>query len=46
MGFFNILPYLAWAVSAALLLWILVDAFSVSKQYDEDFLMSSREGEE
>lgn len=46
MGFFNILTYLAWAISAILLVWIVVDAFSVSKQYDEDFLMSSREGDE
>jgi hypothetical protein len=46
MGLFDILPYLAWAVSAALLIWIVADAFSVSKQYDEDYLMSSREGEE
>ena len=46
MDFFDVLSYLAWAVSAILLLWVLVDAFSVSKQYDEEFLMSSREGEE
>jgi hypothetical protein len=46
MDFMDILSYLAWAVAAILLIWIVVDAFSVSKQYDEDFLMSSREGEE
>ena len=46
MDFLDILSYLAWAISAILLLWIVVDAFSVSKQYDEEFLMSSREGEE
>lgn len=46
MDFLDILSYLAWAIAAILLLWIVVDAFSVSKQYDEDFLMSSREGEE
>jgi hypothetical protein len=46
MGLFDILPYLAWAISAALLLWIVADAFSVSKQFDEEFLMSSREGDE
>lgn len=46
MDFLDILSYLAWVVAAILLLWIVADAFSVSKQYDEDFLMSSREGEE
>lgn len=46
MDFLDVLSYLAWAASAMLLLWIVVDAMSVSKQYDEEFLMSSREGEE
>ncbi len=46
MDFYDVISYLAWAVSAILLLWIVVDAVSVSKQYDEEFLMSSREGEE
>lgn len=46
MGFFDILPYLAWTISIVLLGWIVADAFRVSKQYDEEFLMSSREGDE
>ncbi|MEO8418827.1 MAG: hypothetical protein ABI475_08900 [Methylophilaceae bacterium] len=46
MDFLDVLSYLAWGVAAILLLWIVVDALSVSKQYDEEFLMSSREGEE
>jgi len=46
MVFFDILPYAAWAISAALLGWIVFDALRVSKKYDEEFLMSSREGEE
>ncbi len=46
MDFIDVLSYLAWGVAAILLLWIVVDAVSVSKQYDEEFLMSSREGEE
>ncbi len=46
MDFLDVLSYLAWGVSTILLLWIVVDAVSVSKQYDEEFLMSSREGEE
>lgn len=46
MSLFDVLPYAAWAMAAALLIWIVADAFSVSKQYDEEFLMSSREGDE
>ena len=46
MSLFNVLPYLAWVITAALLIWIVADAFSVSKQYDEEYLMSSREGDE
>ena len=46
MGFWNILMYLAWGLSAIMLVWIVVDAFMVSAQYDEEYLMSSREGGE
>ncbi len=46
MNFWDILSYAAWIIAAVLLIWIVVDAISVSKQYDEEFLMSSREGEE
>ena len=46
MGFWNILMYLAWGLSAIMLVWIVVDAFMVSSQYDEEYLMSSREGGE
>lgn len=46
MSLFDVLPYLAWAIAAALLIWIVADAFRVSKQFDEEFLMSSREGDE
>ena len=46
MGFWNILMYVAWAVSAVMLAWMVVDAFMVSSQYDEEYLMSSREGGE
>ncbi len=46
MNIWDILTYAAWIISAILLIWIVVDAISVSKQYDEEFLMSSREGEE
>ena len=46
MGFWNILMYTAWGVSAIMLVWMVVDAFMVSSQYDEEYLMSSREGAE
>lgn len=46
MGFWDILMYAAWSVSAILLAWIVIDAFMVSTQYDEEYLMSSREGAE
>lgn len=46
MGFWNILMYAAWGVSAILLTWMVVNAFMVSSQYDEEYLMSSREGAE
>ena len=46
MNIWDILSYAAWIISAMLLIWIVVDAISVSQQYDEEFLMSSREGDE
>ena len=46
MGFWNILVYAAWSISAILLAWMVIDAFMVSSQYDEEYLMSSREGGE
>jgi len=39
-----IAEWAAWALSAYLLLWILLDAIRVSREHDEDFLLSSREG--
>lgn len=44
MNFWQLLSYAAWIVSGLLFLWMLVDMVSVAKAYDEDFLMSSREG--
>lgn len=46
MGLWNILVYAAWGLSAILLAWMVIDALMVSSQYDEDYLMSSREGAE
>lgn len=44
MNFWQLLSYAAWIVSALLFLWMLADLTRVAKEYDEDFLMSSREG--
>jgi hypothetical protein len=46
MDFWDVLSYAAWALSALFLAWILWDAFKVAREYGEDFLLSSREGEE
>ncbi len=46
MGFWDILVYVTWSLSATMLIWMLVDAFMISSQYDEAYLMSSREGSE
>jgi len=46
MNLWDMLSNAAWIISAALLIWIVKDAISVSQQYDEEFLMSSREGDE
>lgn len=46
MSFWDVLTYVAWSLSAIMLVWMVVDAFMVSSQYDEEFLMSSREGED
>ena len=44
MDLWDILSYAAWGLAAYLLLWVLLDAFRVSREYDEDLLLSSREG--
>ena len=41
MTFINI----GWALSAALLLWMVYDWFRTDTRYSEDVLTSSREGE-
>lgn len=40
----TILEYLAWAGAAALLVSMIVDALRVEREYDEDTLLSSKEG--
>ncbi len=44
MIWWDILSYAAWIISGLLLLWILADAISVSREFDEELLVSSREG--
>ena len=44
MNFWQLLSYAAWGISGLLLFWMLADMVRVAKEYDEDFLMSSREG--
>ncbi|MFN0317573.1 MAG: hypothetical protein ACKVQA_21315 [Burkholderiales bacterium] len=46
MNVWTLLNYAAWIVSILLFGWMILDAIAVNKQYEEDFLMSSREGEE
>jgi hypothetical protein len=46
MALWDILSWASWIVSVLLFAWMIFDAFSVSQKYSEDFLMSSREGEE
>ncbi len=44
MDMWDILSYAAWGISALLLLYIVFDAITVSLKFDEEFLLSSREG--
>lgn len=41
----TLLEYAAWAASAVLLLWMVMDAVRIGRDFDEDVLLSSREGE-
>jgi hypothetical protein len=43
MDFFDFLSIFCWIVSGLLFLYMLVDFFRVNKEYDEEFLLSSRE---
>ena len=44
MNFWIVLEYSAWAISAALMGWMLTDAIRVGRQFSEDVLLSSEEG--
>jgi hypothetical protein len=45
MGFWNYIDYAAWAISAVLVAWMLIDWIKVDSKFSEDVLTSSREGE-
>jgi hypothetical protein len=45
MAIWQMLEWAAWGVSAALLLWMVLDAARVGRDFSEDVLLSSREGE-
>ncbi len=44
MDFWDIFEYAAWAVSALIFFWMITDTLRVNREYDEDMLLSSREG--
>ena len=45
MNSFQLLEYVAWALSAILGLWMLFDMIKTNRTYTEDILTSSKEGE-
>jgi hypothetical protein len=40
----SVLEWIAWALSAVMLLWMVLDAWKVGQNYSEEQLLSSREG--
>lgn len=44
MALWQLATYVAWVLSALILGWILFDLIRVGREYDEDFLLSAREG--
>ena len=44
MDMWNVFEYSAWLIAGALLLWMLVDAARVGREFSEDVLLSSEEG--
>ena len=45
MDFWNLLEYAAWIISVGLLGWMAIDALRINRDYNEDLLTSSREGD-
>ena len=44
MNVWQILEWAAWALSALMLLWMVIDAWRVGQQFSEETLLSSKEG--
>lgn len=40
MNVVQLLEYAAWIISAVLVVWMVTDAAKVSREYDEDYLIS------
>ena len=45
MDFWNILEYVAWALSAIFAIYLVVDLVRIDSRYSNELLTSSREGE-
>ena len=45
MDLWTIAEYVAWLIAVSLIAWMLLDAARVGREYNEDMLLSSREGE-
>ncbi len=45
MSIEEVMNYVAWAVSIAIIAWMVIDALRVEVTYDRDLLVSSVEGE-
>ena len=45
MAIWQLIEWGAWAASAVLILWMLLDAVRVGRDFSEDVLLSSREGD-
>ncbi len=44
MFFWQLATWVAWGLSALILGWMLLDLVRVGREYDEEFLLSAREG--
>lgn len=45
MAIWDLIELAAWAGSGVLLLWMILDAVRIGREFDEDILLSSREGD-
>lgn len=43
MSLWEVLSYAAWMISGLLLVWIVIDALNVSREFDEELLIRSRD---